>query len=143
MALSEKERIALVLEHLRAENAHNVDATMRTFGKEPSIVFNSEPYRGHESVRALYEDLFRAFPDFRVEVKQQHVSDQAVIIELVNKGTHTGSWLGVPATGRPIEVSLCIIYTFDESEKLAGERVYYDEALMLRQLGILPQPGGA
>lgn len=35
---------------------------------------------------------------------------------------------------------LCAVYTFDESGKLEGERIYYDRATDLRQLGIFHEP---
>jgi hypothetical protein len=56
------------------------------------------------------------------------------------RGTQLGSWRGLPATGRRVEVPLCGVYTFDESDRLAGERIYYDRATVLRQLGVFHEP---
>ena len=47
---------------------------------------------------------------------------------------------GLPATGRRVEISLCGIYTFDDQDRLAGERIYYDRATVLRQLGVFHEP---
>jgi steroid delta-isomerase-like uncharacterized protein len=131
-------RLTLALEHIRAENAHDLERVMETFGEEPWLIVNGEAFRGRDNVRGLYESVFRAFPDARFDVKHQHVSDDAVIFEIVLSGTHEGAWLGVPASGRRLEITDCVVLTFDHRGKLAGERVYFDEASLLRQLGGLP-----
>jgi hypothetical protein len=61
----------------------------------------------------------------------------SVVLEVVIRGQHLGFWRGLPATGRHLEFPLCGIFTFDDSDRLAGERIYYDRATMLRQLGLL------
>ena len=50
------------------------------------------------------------------------------------------AWRGLPATGRRVEIPLCGVYTFDENDRLAGERIYYDRATVLQQLGIFHEP---
>ena len=54
--------------------------------------------------------------------------------------TAAGAWRGLPATGRQIDFPLCGVYTFDERNKLAGEKIYYDRASVLRQLGVFHEP---
>lgn len=134
-------RLKLVEEHMRAENAHDVDGVMRTFGKDPTFVLNGDTLTGPESIRAMYEDFGfggrGGFANIHVEEKQRYISDNAVILEATLGGEHTNTWQGIPATGRKVEVPLCAVFPFDEEGKLAGERVYLDGALLLRQLGVL------
>lgn len=59
------------------------------------------------------------------------------IIELLFTGTHTDTFQGIQATNREFSVPACAIFTFDGEGKLAGERVYFDGALVLQQLGAL------
>jgi hypothetical protein len=59
-----------------------------------------------------------------------------VVFDLI-RGTQMGLWRGLPATGWNVEVPLCGVYTFDEDDRLAGERIYYDRATVLTQLGVL------
>jgi hypothetical protein len=63
-----------------------------------------------------------------------------IVLECVISGTHLGAWRGLPPTGRRLEFPLCAVYTFDDRERLAGERIYYDRAMVLRQLGVLHEP---
>ena len=134
-------RLKLVDEHMRAENGHDVDAVMQTFGKDPIFVLNGDTLTGPESIRAMYEDFGfggrGGFANIHVEVKQRHISDNAVILEATLSGEHTNTWQGIPATGRKVEVPLCAVFPFDGEGKLAGETVYLDGALLLRQLGVL------
>jgi steroid delta-isomerase-like uncharacterized protein len=131
-------RINLVDEHVRAENEHELDGTMATMNETPLFKLNNDEVSGRDGVRAFYADLFQGFPDFHIDVTQRHVSDEAVILEVIISGTHTNEWRGIPASGRPIEVPLCVVFPFDESDRITGERAYFDGALWLRQLGVLP-----
>jgi SnoaL-like polyketide cyclase len=73
--------------------------------------------------------------DLHIEVQRRHASNDAVVVEAVITGHHLGAWRGLPPTGRPIRFPLCGIFAFDEDDRLAGEKIYYDRATVLRQLG--------
>ncbi len=82
----------------------------------------------------------RALPDLEIAVQRRHVAEDAVLVEVVIRGTHLGDWRGLPATGRRVEFPLCGVYTFDADDRLAGERIYYDRGSVLRQLGVFHEP---
>jgi steroid delta-isomerase-like uncharacterized protein len=115
---------------------------MRTFGQEAS--YDDEPWQDHRrgpaEVREYYEALLAAVPDLHIEIMNRHVAAGAVILEVVITGTQLGHWRGVPATGRPLRFPLCGVYTFDQDQRLASERIYYDRAGVMRQLGLLHDP---
>jgi steroid delta-isomerase-like uncharacterized protein len=135
-------RLKIVEEHIALENEHDLDGIMRTFGD--AARYDDEPwdahYVGRQEVRAFYAQLLHAMPDLHIDVRQRHVAEAAVIVEVIIRGQHLGAWRGLPATGRRIDVPLCGIYTFDEENRLAGERIYYDRATALRQLGVFDDP---
>ena len=134
-------RLGLVEEHIAAENASDIERTMATYGRNASIVFNGVTLDGHESIRALYEELGfggrGGFSNLCQEVLHRYVTDEAVIIELTVTGEHTGTWQGIAATGRKIKLPVCAIFVFDEEGKAASERVYFDGSILLKQLGLL------
>lgn len=136
------EKLRMVRDHIRFENAHDLAAVMETFGS--SAKYDDEPWDEHHTgrgaVRSFYEQLLRALPDLEIAVSKEHVSSEAVIIECLIRGTHGGAWRDLPATGRRLEFPLCGVYTFDEDGKLAGERIYYDRATVLRQCGVFREP---
>ena len=146
MSMTEPDRIrrrtAIVDEHIRCENRHDLDAVMATFGSDAR--YDDEPWRDHriggEAVRSYYTELLRALPDVSIEVTQQHVAPGSVVVEVVIRGTHRGAWRGLPATGRRLEFPLCGVYTFGADDRLAGERIYYDRGAVLAQLGLFHEP---
>lgn len=135
-------RLAVVEEHVQQENQHDLDGIMATFGEDAWYDDESwgEHHTGRDGVRTYYEDLLRAVPDLHIDVQRRHVTGEHVILEVVISGTQTGPWRGLPGTGRRVEFPLCAVYAFGEDEKLAGERIYYDRATVLRQLGIFHEP---
>jgi hypothetical protein len=76
-------RIKLVDEHVRTENEHSLDALMGTLNDTPLFKLNNDEVVGFDGVRAFYADLFRGFPDFHIDVTQRHVSDEAIIMEVI------------------------------------------------------------
>jgi hypothetical protein len=58
------------------------------------------------------------------------------VLEVIIRGQHMGTWRGLPATVRQVALPLCGIFAFDAGDRLAGERIYYDRATLLNQLGI-------
>jgi steroid delta-isomerase-like uncharacterized protein len=138
-------RIAIVEQHLRLENAHDLEGVLRTFGD--TARYDDEPwgehYEGRDGVRSFYEQLMTALPDLEIELKRRHVTDDAIVLEVMIRGTQLGGWRGLPATGRRVEFPLCGVYTFDADNRLAGERIYYDRGTVLRQLGVFHEPQSA
>lgn len=137
-----KARLRLVEEHIRQENLHNLDGILATFG--PDARYDDEPWNdhriGHDQVHLYYKDLLAASADFRIEVRDRYTTDEAVILEVTISGTHTGAWRGLPATGKSISFPLCGIFTFDQENRLLGEKIYYDRATVFRQLGVFREP---
>jgi steroid delta-isomerase-like uncharacterized protein len=135
-------RFAVVDEHIRCENNHDLDAVMATFGAEAR--YDDEPWEDHrtglDGVRSYYLELLHALPDLEIQVRQKHVSSDSVVVEVIIRGTHLGPWRGLPATGSRIEFPLCGIYSFDQEGRLAGERIYYDRGAVLGQLGLFHEP---
>jgi len=138
-------RLKLVDEHVRHENDHDLEAIMDTFGA--SARYDDEPwgahYLGRDEVRAFYAGLLQAVPGLRIDIERTYASEAAVVLEVIIRGQHLGPWRGLPGTGAQIELPLCGIFTFDNDDRLAGERIYYDRATLLHQLGVFHEPNRA
>ena len=135
-------RLRIVDEHIRCENQHDLEGVLRTFGN--TARYDDEPWGEHHEglagVRHFYEQILQALPDLTIDVERQHVTDEAVLLEVTIRGTHLGAWRGLPATGRGVAFPLCAVYTFNEDDRLAGEKIYYDRGTVLRQIGIFHEP---
>ena len=138
-------RIATVEQHIRLENQHDLEGVLATFGETAHYDDEAwdEHYSGTDGVRQFYQQLMTALPDLAIDVRQFHVTDDAILVEVTIRGTHLSDWKGLPATGRRLELPLCGVYTFDHDDRLAGERIYYDRGTVLRQLGVFHEPVSA
>lgn len=90
---------------------------------------------GPEGHRQVVERLWQAFPDAHFEIKHLASTDDTVICVGTMSGTHEGTLLGVPATGRKVEWRQCHLYRFDESGRAVEHDAIRDDASLLRQFG--------
>ena len=139
-ATRRKKREEFIREHVDSENRHEFDATIATF-EHPryELIGTGEVYDGPEGVERYFEETRRAFPDQRNELLALHHTDDAVVVEAVVQGTHKGPLRNLPPTGREFELPILAIFLFD-GDKLICERIYFDQATVLRQLGVARDP---
>jgi len=89
---------------------------------------------GHEGfARAFYA----GFPDMHHEVERVVVENDDVVVRFVLHGTHTGSLFGIPPTGRRAQIAAHVILRI-RAGKVTHLFGVFDEAGMLRQIGVLP-----
>ena len=133
-------REAIVREHMESENVHRFDVTMATFDHPRyEIVPTGEVYDGEEEVQRYFDESRTAFPDQRNEPIALHHADDGVIAEFWLRGTHNGPLRGIPPTGKAFECRCAAFFLF-EDERLVCERVYFDVATILGQLGLTGVP---
>ncbi|MCW2621653.1 MAG: hypothetical protein JWL64_1255 [Frankiales bacterium] len=128
-----------------AFNAHDLDAMagLTHPDAELTVVGSDQVLRGEEGTRQYARMWLDAFPDARVTVDRVLVSGDTAVIEFTGRGTHTGTLNGpggsIPATGRSLTLPICEIQEFRD-DKMVASRSYFDTALILAQLGVLPAP---
>jgi steroid delta-isomerase-like uncharacterized protein len=131
-------REQIVREHMESENRHEFDVTMQTFSHPRyEIVPTGEVYDGEEEVTRYFDESRAAFPDQRNELIAMHHADDTVLVEFLLKGTHEGAFRGIPPTHKAFTCQCLSIFVF-EGEGIVCERVYFDTATILGQLGLLP-----
>ncbi|WP_459981653.1 ester cyclase [Nocardioides sp. AN3] len=77
-----------------------------------------------------------AFPDLVTTIDEIVLADDRAAIRWHSVGTHEGSLLGVPATGRRVEVSGATFARF-EDDRIVEEHVTWDPRALLTALGII------
>jgi steroid delta-isomerase-like uncharacterized protein len=133
-------RAAVVREHMESENRHEFDVTMATFAHPRyEIIPTGDVYDGEEEVARYFAETRAAFPDQRNELIEMHHADEAVIVEFNVLGTHLGNFRGLPPTGRAFACRSLALFVF-EGDRIVCERVYFDAATILRQLGVAHDP---
>lgn len=129
-------RLELVEEHFRSEVTQEFELTLGTFNGHPhyEIMATGQVFDGDEEVMGYYRTTRTAFPDQRHENVRVHVADDAVITEFDLLGTNLGEFYGLPPTGRAFRVPVIAVFFFDE-DRITNERVYFDSASLVRQIG--------
>jgi steroid delta-isomerase-like uncharacterized protein len=101
---------------------------------------------GPEEMKGTVRMVTAAFPDNRHEVEEVIAEDDRVVLRCTLTGTHEGQFMGIPPTGRKIEVTEIHIYRLEEG-KAVEHRVGRDDLGAMRQLGVIadaiPAPGSA
>lgn len=135
-------REATVREHMDSENRHDFEATMATMAHPRyELIGTGDVYDGDAAVRGYFADTRTAFPDQRNRLLSLCHGDDSVSVELVVEGTHLGPLRGLPPTGRSFCCQMSAVFVFEPSgDRIVCERVYFDSATILRQLGLASNP---
>src|SRR5882724_1942347 len=141
--------VALWGAHCRYEfETRDVDATMATMVPEPYV--NHVPTMtggvGHNQLKRFYKYHFIGEnpPDTQLLPVSRTVGSDQIVDEMIFMFTHTREvdWMlpGVKPTGKRVEVPLVAIVKF-VGGKVAHEHIYWDQASVLVQVGLLDPAG--
>jgi hypothetical protein len=132
-------REAVVKAHIEAEAIHHDAAAALATFKYPKydVPALGGVVDGAAGVEGLLHALLGAYPDLWLREGTHYHADNAVIVECVFGGTQQGEWAGLAPTGRTMEVAGALFFLFDEADGLICERVYFDHATVLKQLGAI------
>ena len=135
-------------EHTNHEFAtRDTEATLATMVEDAYV--NHVPVltggAGKSALRTFYSKDFipRMPPDTTLKPISRTVGEEQLVDEMIFSFTHTQEmpWMlpGVPPTNRHVEVALVAIVRFRDG-KLAHEHIYWDQASVLKQIGLLTDP---
>ena len=93
--------------------------------------------QGREGLKETLGVMRAGFPDMHWVVEEMVAEEDKVVTRFTWTGTHRGTFLGVPATGRSVTVKGVVM------DQLAGGKMSYSRILMdslglMRQLGVVP-----
>jgi len=126
----------------------DVEATLDTM-VEDAYVNHIPVMTGGSGKSELREFYSRDFipsmpPDTTLTPVSRTIGQDQLVDEMIFSFTHTQEmpWMlpGVAATHRRVEVPLVVIVKFRDG-KLAHEHIYWDQASVLKQIGLLPDAG--
>jgi carboxymethylenebutenolidase len=141
----QKAMVDLWEEHTSYEfEEHSTEKTLSTMTDDP-ININVPLLTGGvglEEVRKYYSEYFipKNPPDTEVTLLSRTVGEDRLVDELIQKFTHTIEMdymlPGIPPTGRRVEIPLIVVVEFKDA-KIASEHIYWDQASVLVQVGLL------
>ena len=135
-------------EHTAHEFAtRDTEATLRTMVEDAYV--NHIPVltggHGKAALREFYSKDFipKMPPDTTLTPISRTVGEDQLVDEMIFSFTHTMEmpWMlpGVPPTGKRVEIPLVAIVRFRDG-KLSHEHIYWDQASVLKQIGLLTDP---
>jgi carboxymethylenebutenolidase len=132
-------------QHVASEfAAKSADQALATMTTDPYV--NLVPLmigaRGRNEVHDFYSNHFLSQipPDMEMVTVSRTIGQGRVVDELIARFTHSirMDWLlpGIPPTGKRVELPFVVIVQF-EGDKVAHEHLYWDQASVLVQIGLL------
>ncbi|WP_431879353.1 ester cyclase [Amycolatopsis sacchari] len=121
-------------------NTHNPDL-VDEFVAEDYVNHNDFVADGREANRRFWTVFFAGLPDVRVTMEDLVVSGDRVVGRFVYRGTHDGELMGIPATGKPVEMRSIDIWRVRDG--MFAE--HWDELNLMQlfqRIGALPALGG-
>ncbi len=98
--------------------------------------------QGTEGLKSFIMMYRAAMPDLHMQIEDVVAEDDKVTWRITTRGTHTGEFLGIPATGKSVEVGALIVSRFEDG-KWAEDWVNNDDLGLFQQLGVIPVMGQA
>ena len=96
-----------------------------------------ETYRGKHEVRIFLRKLFSAFPDLNFEVTYKIARGNNVAEQWFIRGTHGGTFMGIPPTGRRVEIPGMSMAELRDG-KFVSDHFYFDALGVLRNMALMP-----
>ena len=92
-----------------------------------------------EGVKAFFRMYIAAFPDLRLDAEDILPSGDKVVARVRATGTHQGEFMGMPATGKAVDVQLIDIIRFGDDGLAHEHWGVFDTMAMMQQLGAVPE----
>ena len=103
-----------------------------------NIVLHTTPeIKGVAKAKAYYANFITGFSNRQFIVKDMFAQGDKVTKYWEFKGTHSGNFMGIPATGKTVDIEGCTIARIVNG-KIVEERDFMDNMSFLKQLGLIP-----
>ncbi|MBP0615783.1 ester cyclase [Jiella sp. KSK16Y-1] len=103
------------------------------------VPFQSEPLVGPRGWLKAVEVMRGGFPDVQWTLEELVVEGEKIAARYTMRGTHEGTFFGVPATGKKIAIQTMNFYAMANG-KIVGERGQPDLLGLMQQIGAVPAP---
>ena len=105
-----------------------------------SVVMHVSPSDavGIDNARDYYANYLTGFSNIQFTIKDVFGQDDKIVKHWAFKGTHTGNFFGIPATGKEVSVEGTTLVRM-ENGKIAEERDFFDNLEFSQQLGLIPR----
>lgn len=105
----------------------------------PSYVahLGGNPPTNREGHEGFAKAFYAAFSGMKHQIERVIADDDAVAVRFVLRGRHTGSFFGIPASGKDVTIVANALLQVRDGRVTELQGIF-DEAGLLRQIGVLP-----
>lgn len=127
-------------EAIAAWNRGDLDSYLELYDDEVSLHGYGPAPMDKAMVRSFYEGIMAGLPNSQIEVLESFAGGDRLAARFVQRGRHDGDLMGVPPTGRDVELSGMTILAFRDG-KVVERWAQADMLGLLTQIGAIPPPG--
>jgi steroid delta-isomerase-like uncharacterized protein len=93
--------------------------------------------RGPQAMKEHVAGWIASFPDLHFSIEQMLGEGDRVVMQLLMEGTHQGAWLGIPASGKKVQIRMFTVHHIVE-DKIVEDWVLVESLGLFQQLGLVP-----
>jgi steroid delta-isomerase-like uncharacterized protein len=139
--MTRDEIAALCERQAEAWNAHDPAAVAAFFAEDATLHdAGGETVSGRDAIATRAQMYMDAFPDLRMDIQSIEVDGNTFTWEWRASGTNSGSLAGMPPTNKSVLIEGCDVGKVNPNGLIGSEIDYWNEASMMRQLGLMPEP---
>jgi steroid delta-isomerase-like uncharacterized protein len=130
----------LVEEHIRAEDAGDLDAAVALYTDDVEhdvVGAPGGPLHGPAAARARYAELLGNVRTDEMLLRRRYHATDACIVEHEVAATVFGQFAGIPGHGRQVRFRLLHVFEFARG-RISRENVWMDTATVMAQLSVEP-----
>lgn len=139
MSIEENKR--LVRRYQEIYNSNNLDALLEVVSEDlltPNILPGIPS--GVEGAKVAHQIMLAGFPDYQTTIEDLLAEGDKVAARIRMTGTHTGNFMGIPATGKQVSFTGIYIARIEDG-KIVEHWGEEDSVSLLTQLGAMPKMG--
>jgi steroid delta-isomerase-like uncharacterized protein len=95
------------------------------------------PVTSSEALKHYVAGYRSAFPDLSFTIDDLIAEEDKVVWRFTSTGTNSGSFMGMPPTGKPSTVTGIVVFRFENS-RIVEAWVNFDALGLMQQLGVIP-----
>ena len=93
--------------------------------------------RGPQAMKEHVAGWIASFPDLHFSIEQMVSEGDRVVTQLLMEGTHQGAWLGIPASGKKMQIRMFTVHRVVQG-KIVEDWVLVESLGFFQQLGVVP-----
>jgi steroid delta-isomerase-like uncharacterized protein len=93
--------------------------------------------RGPQAIKEHVANWIASFPDLRFSIEQMLSEGDRVVMQLLMEGTHQGAWLGIPSSGKKLQIRMFTVHRVVQG-KIVEDWVLVESLGVFQQLGVVP-----